>query len=200
MKLYLKPGACSLVPHIALREAGLPVELVKVDLASKKLEDGSDYLAINPKGQVPALVLDGGEVLTEVAVLLQYIADQAPAAKLLPAAGLERYRALSWVNFVSTELHKGFGPLFKPTTPDDYKPVARQALVDKFTLLDKHLATQAYLADTGFSAADIYCFVVLNWARAVKLEIANLANLAAYHARIAARPAVREAMAAEGLA
>ncbi len=200
MKLYIKSGACSLAPHIALREAGLSFELVKVDLATKKLEDGSDYLAINPKGQVPALALDDGTVLTEAAVLLQYIADQAPEAKLLPAGGIDRYKALGWLNFVSTELHKGFGPLFRPNTPEEYKPIVRQTLIDKYTLLDRELAGREYLAPTGFSVADAYCFVTLLWAKFVKLDIGHLANVAAYQARIADRPAVKAALTAEGLA
>ncbi|HEX5513769.1 MAG TPA: glutathione transferase GstA [Gammaproteobacteria bacterium] len=201
MQLYIKPGACSLAPHIALREAGLPFELMKVDLAGKTLEDGSNFLAINPKGQVPALVLDGGEILTEGAVLLQYIADQAPAAKLLPAAGsLARYQALAWVNFVATELHKGFTPLFKPNTPENYKPLVREQLASKFAFLDQHLAESAYLAGADYTVADIYCFVVLGWARHVGVDFNGLTHLQAYQARIADRPAVRAALVAEGLA
>lgn len=201
MKLYMTPGACSLAPHIALNEARLPFEAVKVELATKKLKDGSDYLAINPKGQVPALTLDSGDTLTEAAVVLQYIADQAPQAGLLPAPGsMARYHALEWVNFIATELHKSFSPLFRPTTPDDYKPVTKEFIAGKFALVDRRLADTPYLAGQDYSIADIYCFVMLTWAKAMGVNISGLAELRAYAGRLAERPAVRDTLAAEGLA
>lgn len=200
MKLYLKPGACSLAPHIALHETKQPFDVVKVDLAAKKLEDGSDYLSINPKGQVPALALDNGEILTEAAVILQYIADQAPEADLLPAAAsLARYHTLEWVNFVATELHKSFSPLFRPNTPDDYKPMTKEFIASKFALVDRRLADAPYLAGQQYSIADIYCFVMLTWAAAMQIDLDNRPHLQAYNARLAERPAVRDALAAEGL-
>lgn len=200
MKLYLRPGACSLAPHIALHETKRPFDIVKVDLAEKKLEDGSDYLTINPKGQVPALALDNGEILTEAAVILQYIADQAPEADLLPAAAsLARYHTLEWVNFVATELHKSFSPLFRPNTPDDYKPMTKEFIAGKFTLVDRRLADVPYLAGQQYSIADIYCFVMLTWAAAMQIDLEGRPHLQAYNARLAERPAVRDALAAEGL-
>lgn len=201
MKLYMTPGACSLAPHIALNEAKLPFEAVRVDLAAKKLEDGSDFLAVNPKGQVPALALDSGDTLTEAAVVLQYIADQAPQSGLLPAPGsIARYHTLEWVNFIATELHKSFSPLFRPTTPDDYKPVTKELIAGKFALVDRRLADSPYLAGEDYSIADIYCFVMLTWAKVTGVDIGSLANLRAYADRLAQRPAVRDTLAAEGLA
>ncbi len=201
MKLYMTPGACSLAPHIALNEAKLPFEAVRVDLAAKKLEDGSDFLAVNPKGQVPALALDSGDILTEAAVILQDIADQAPQSGLLPAPGsMARYHTLEWVNFIATELHKSFSPLFRPTTPDDYKPVTKELIAGKFALVDRRLADSPYLAGEDYSIADIYCFVMLTWAKVTGVDIGSLANLRAYADRLAQRPAVRDTLAAEGLA
>lgn len=201
MKLYYSPGACSLVPHIALREAGLPFELEKVDIRAKRTESGADFAAINPKGQVPALGLDDGGVLTENAVINQYIADQSPDAGLLPPADtLERYRALEWLTFVTTELHKGFSPLFKPNTPEDYKPVAKENLSARFAHVDRHLADgRPYLTGDAFTAADAYLFVMLTWADKMGLDLSQLASLTAYKERVAARPKVQEALRAEGL-
>lgn len=201
MKLYMKPGACSLAPHIALREAGLTFDLVKVDLATKKTEDGGDFLAVNPKGQVPTLAFDDGDVLTENAVILQYIADRAPQAGLLPEAGsAERYRVLEWLNFTATELHKGFSPLFRPTTPDAYKAIARETLAAKLAVLDRRLAGAPFLAGDRFTVADVYAFVVVGWAKPMGIELSPWPNLAAYMARLAERPAFQAARAAEGLA
>ena len=198
MKLYYKPGACSLSPHIVLREAGLDFDLVKVDLAKKTLEDGSDFLAVNPKGQVPTLGLSDGGVLTEGPVIVQYIADQVPGSGLIPLAGtIARYRVQEWLNFVSSELHKGFSPLFRPTTPDAYKEIARQILAGKFTTLDRHLDGKPYLTGEGFTVADAYAFVVLSWAPRVGIALAGWPNLGAFVERVAARPAVKEALAAE---
>ncbi|CAO3412954.1 glutathione transferase GstA [Azospirillum doebereinerae] len=198
MKLYYKPGACSLSPHIVLREAGLPFDLVKVDLAKKTLEDGSDFLAVNPKGQVPTLGLDDGGILTEAAVTVQYIADQAPASGLIPAAGtIARYRVLEWLNFVSSELHKSFSPLFRPNTPDAYKEIAKQTLAAKFGAMDRHLEGKPYLTGETFTVADAYAFVVLGWAPRIGIPLTPWPNLEAFAARVGARPAVKDALAAE---
>lgn len=200
MKLYLKPGACSLASHIVLRETGLPFDLVKVDLATKKTEDGGDFLAVNPKGQVPTLGLDEGGILTEGPVILQYVADKAPAKGLVPAHGsLERYRVLEWLNFVGTELHKTFSPLFRPTTPDAFKATLKELLAVKFGVLDQRLAGNRFLAGESFTIADAYAFTVLRWAAPMGLDLARWPNVAAYVARVGERPAVREALAAEGI-
>src|SRR5512147_3065582 len=153
MKLYYSPGACSLAPHIMIREAGLPADIVKVDLGTKKTEKGEDFSKINPKGYVPTVQLDNGQVLTEVAVLLQYIADQKPEAKLIPPAGtLDRYREQEWLNFIATEVHKGFGPLWNPATPDSFKAIVKKKLGDRFALLDKHFSTNDFLMGKSFTA------------------------------------------------
>jgi len=200
MKLYYSPGACSLSPHIALLEAGLSFELIKTDLRAKTLPDGSDYRAVNPKGSVPALALDNGEVLTEGPALVQYIADQAPAKHIAPANGtMARYRLQEWLNFISTELHKGYSPLFRPNTPGEYRPIVLANLSDKYAIVDAHLATHNFVLGDQFSVADAYLFTVTNWAKAVKLDISGLSNLAAFMARVASRPAVQAALKAEGL-
>jgi glutathione S-transferase len=199
VKLYYSSGACSLAPHIALREAGLKFETEKVDLAAKKTERGTDYWSINPKGYVPALQLDDGDVLTEVSAILQYIADQKPASGLLPAAGSkERYRAVEWIGFITTELHKGFSPLFKQTTPDVYKPIVIETLAKRLQFVESQLGSQ-YLTGAQFTVADAYLFVIVSWAKFVKVDLAPYAKLRALLERIAARPAVRAAMVAEGL-
>ena len=200
MKLFYTPGACSLAPHIILREAGLPVELVKVNLRDKTLDDGSDYRAINPKGSVPALQLADGQILSEAAVLVQYIADQAPQANLIAAAGtLERYRTQEWLNFISSEVHKGFSPLFDPSYPAEAKAIAIDRLQQRFALLDKHLASHTWLLGEHFSVADAYLFTVSNWAGFVQLDISAHSHVQAYVQRVAQRPAVQEALRAEGL-
>lgn len=200
MKLYYAPGACSLSPHIALKEAGIPFDLVKVDLKAKKLEDGSDYLALNPKGQIPAVGMDNGEVLTEGAVIVQMIADKVPGKKLVPAAGTtERYRAQEWLNFVSTELHKNFSPLFNPAIPDDVKAFFKDRIISKFTYINKALTGNDYLMGSQFTVADGYLFTILRWADGQKVDISGMENLVAYKARVAARPMVQEALKAEGL-
>ncbi len=200
MKLYYSPGACSLAPHIALREAGLAVDLVQVDLAAKRTESGGDFFAINPKGQVPTLGLDDGQVLTEVAVILQYIADQAGGAKLAPALGTrERYRVNEWLNYVATEVHKGFGPLWKPNTPAEYKAIVKENLAKQFAYLDKQLAGRDFIAGGGFTIADAYLFTILNWARFHQIDLGKYANVSAFVQRVAARPAGQHALAAEGL-
>lgn len=199
MKLYYSPGACSLAPHIVLRELGLPFSAVKVNTKTKKTEDGGDYLQINGKGYVPTLELDDGERLTEVAVLLQYLADRAPAAGLAPAQGtMERYRLQEWLNFVATEIHKGFGPLWQPDSTDDEKDRTRARLGLRLDWLNRQLGGREYL--TGrFSIADAYLFTVLNWGQWTGLDLAKWPALKDYAARVAARPKVQEAMKAEGL-
>jgi glutathione S-transferase len=201
MRLYYSPGACSLAPHIVSREAGVPVELVKVDLANKITERGEDFRIVNPKGSIPALALADGTVLTEGAVVSQFIADKTPGAGLLPAQGtFDRYRALEWLNFVATELHKAFGPLWRKDTPEEMRTIVKTSLGAKFTFLDNHLADQDFLLGDSFGVADAYAFTVLRWAPVVGIDLANWPNVAAYVERIAARPNVRAALTAEGLA
>jgi glutathione S-transferase len=200
MKLYFSPGACSLSPHIVLREAGLPFDLEQVDVRAKKTKAGGDFLQINPKGQVPTLELDDGEILTEGPAIVQYIADKAPASKLAPPAGTkERYRVQEWLNFITSELHKNFSPLFRPTTPEDYKPVARENLAVRFGYLDKHLASRPYLMGDTFTVADAYLLVMTNWANALQLDLTPYPGVRAFRERMLARPKVQEAMKAEGL-
>jgi glutathione S-transferase len=200
MKLYFSPGACSLSPHIILREAGAKFELEQVDNREKKTRSGEDYWAINPKGQVPVLELDSGERLTEGPIIVQYIADQKPGSGLAPPAGtIERYRVQEWLNFTTSELHKTFGPIFRPTTPDAYKTISKENLGKRFDWLDKQLTGRQYLMGDRFTIADAYLFVVLRWAARVEMDLAKWPNLKAYVDRIAARPKVQEAMKAEGL-
>lgn len=200
MKLYYSPGACSLSPHIVLCEAGLPFDLVRIDTKTKKTADGGDFLAVNPKGQVPALVLDDGEVLTEGPAIVQYVADTAGNTKLAPAAGSRaRVRLQEWLNYISSELHKTFGPLFRPDTPAEYKTISKARLMQQFAYLDKALAGKDYLLGKDFSAADAYLFTIMNWRKFHNLDIAQFPTLTAYLDRIAARPKVKEAMLAEGL-
>jgi glutathione S-transferase len=200
MKLYYAPGACSLSPHIALLEAGLPYDLVKVDLRAKKLENGDDYLQVNPKGQVPALGLDNGELVTEGPVIIQMIADQAKDKQLAPARdSAERYRLQEWLNFITAELHKNFSPLFQPAIPDEVKAFFRDRLASKFKYIDGQLAGRDYLMGKQFTVADGYLFVMLAWADRLSLDVSGLSNLTAYKARVAARPKVKEALTKEGL-
>lgn len=200
MKLFYSPGACSLAPHILLREAGLTADLVRVDLATKKTEQGEDFRSINPKGYVPALVLDAGGVLTETAVILQYLADLAPDKKLIPAAGdMERYRCLEWLNFISTELHKSLGALFNPNTPQTWREIVLQMLSRRLDFIAKQLADQPYLMGSSFMAADAYLFTLLSWTAHLNIDLSNWPVLKEYLARVAARPAVRQTLAEEGL-
>ena len=200
MKLYYAPGACSLSPHIALHEAGLQHELVKVDLRAKKLENGDDYLKVNPKGQVPALMLDNGELVTEGPVIVQMIADKAAAKNLAPAANSpERYKLQEWLAYINGELHKNIGPLFNPALSDDAKGVFKDRAMGKFRYVDGQLAGKDYLMGKQFTVADGYLFVMLAWADRVKLDLSGLSNIATYKARVAARPKVQEALAKEGL-
>ena len=200
MKLYYSPGACSLSPHIALLEAGLPYELVKVDVRAKKLENGDDFLKVNPKGQVPALALDSGELITEGPVIVQMIADRAAGKNLAPAQGsTERYKLLEWLNFITTELHKNFSPLFAPVLSDDTKAFFKDRLMAKFKYIDGQLAGRDYLLGNPFTVADGYLFTMLAWADRMKFDLSGLPNLVAYKARVAARPKVQEALTKEGL-
>jgi|SRR5579872_2864560 len=200
MKLYYAPGACSLSPHIALLEAGLPYDLVKVDLRAKKLENGDDFWKVNPKGQVPALALDSGEMVTEGPVIVQMIADKAADKHLVPARdSAERYKLLEWLNFITSELHKNFSPLFQPVIPDDVKNFFKDRLMGKFKYIDSQLAGRDYLLGKQFTVADGYLFTMLTWADRLKLDLSGLPNLMAYKARVAARPKVQEALKKEGL-
>ena len=200
MKLYYSPGACSLSPHIALLEAGLPYDLVKVDLRAKKLENGDDYLKVNPKGQVPALALDNGELATEGPVIVQMIADKAPGKNLAPARdSAERYKLQEWLIYINGELHKNIGPLFNPALSDDAKAVFKDRAIGKFKYIDGQLAGHDYLMGKQFTVADGYLFVMLFWADRMKFDLSALSNLKAYRARVAARPKVQEALAKEGL-
>jgi glutathione S-transferase len=200
MKLYYSPGACSLSPHIALREAGLPVELVLASTKTKKLQDGSDFYAINSKGYVPVLEMNDGERLTEGPAIVQYIADLVPEKNLAPANGtLARYRLQEWLNFITSELHKGFSPLFNPTTPEPAKASASAQLSLRLKWVNDQLAGCSYLMGDTFTVADGYLFTITHWTKYVGLDISALTHLLAHQARVAARPAVQEALKAEGL-
>lgn len=200
MKLYYSPGACSLSPHIALQESGLSYEAIAAPTKTHKLADGTDYYSINPLGYVPLLVLDDGTKLREGPAIVQYIADQVPAKKLAPANGsLERYQLQEWLNFIGTELHKGFSPLFTPGMPEEAKTLAKTRLAARLQWLDGELANKTYLMGDSFTVADGYLFTVSNWAQHVGVDLSGYANLLAYRARVGARPAVIEAMKAEGL-
>lgn len=200
MKLYFAPGACSLSPHITLIESGLPFQKVKVDGKAKKTEDGGDFWQVNPLGYVPVLELDDGTRLTEGPAIVQYLADRVPEKKLAPANGTpERVKLQSWLNFVTSELHKGFSPLFNPAMPDEAKKIFRERLATRYAHLDKHFAGNDYLLGKSFSVADPYLFVVSNWAPRVDVDLAPYANVAAFRKRMSERPAVQAAMKAEGL-
>lgn len=200
MKLYYSPGACSLSPHIALQESGLSYEAIAAPTKTHKLADGTDYYSINPLGYVPLLVLEDGTKLREGPAIVQYIADQVPAKQLAPANGsLERYKLQEWLNFIGTELHKGFSPLFTPGMPEEAKTMAKTRLAARLQWIDGELANKTYLMGDGFTVADGYLFTVSNWAQHVGVDLSGYANLLAYRARVGARPAVIEAMKAEGL-
>jgi glutathione S-transferase len=200
MKLYFSPGACSLSAHIALLEAGLAFTTERVDIRKKLTASGADYTSINPKGYVPALELENGDVLTEGPAIVQYIADLAPEKRLTPAAGTaEHYQEIEWLNFIGTELHKNFGPLFNPAAGDDAKAAARALLTKRFAYAALMLEGRAYLVGERFSVADGYLFTVANWAAVVRFDLSAWPLLQAFQARIAARPAVQQAMRAEGL-
>ena len=199
MKLYYAPGACSMAPHIVLREANVAFDLVKTDIRAKTLPDGSGYLAINPKGGVPALQLGDGTVLTENAAILQYIGDHAPETGLLPRLGdFNRYRVIEWLNYVATELHKGFGPLWNPTSADDLKEATRGLLAKKFDYVQERLGNGPYLLGEQFTLPDAYLFVILNWTGMHGIDLSRWAGLTAYQQRVAQRPRVAETLGAEG--
>ncbi|MBX3642232.1 MAG: glutathione transferase GstA [Rubrivivax sp.] len=200
MKLYYSPGACSLSPHIVLREAGLPFTLVMASTKTHKLADGTDYYSINPKGYVPLLELDDGQRLSEGPVIVQYVADQVPGKKLAAAWGsMERYRQMEWLTFIGTEIHKGFSPLFAPSTPEETKAASRARVLSRLEWVNQQLEGKQYLMGDSFSVPDAYLFAVTNWAKFVNLDISSLSHLGAFMARMAARPAVQEALKAEGL-
>lgn len=202
MKLYFSPAACSFSPHVALREAGLDFELVKVDLKTGKIvANGSDFARINPKGYVPVLELDDGSVLTEGPAIVQYIADLKPAAGLAPQAGtLERYRLQEWLGFINSEIHKGFGPLFNPATPDDYKTTVRANLARRLAFVAEHLEQNDFLLGKQFSVADGYLYTVLNWGQWTGIDLSRWPSLVAFQERIGARESVQAARAAEAAA
>jgi glutathione S-transferase len=201
MKLYVSPGACSLAPHIALTIAGLPFTVERVSLKSKAMAGGGDFREINDKGSVPALQLDDGRVLTEAAVLLQYIADQAPASGLAPAHGsFERYQVMEWLNYIATEVHKRFTPIFTPGCTEEGREAAWAALARPLGYLAGKLENSQFLMGERFNIADLYLFTVLNWVGFAKFSLDAWPALQAYQARVAAIPAVQEALRAEGLA
>jgi glutathione S-transferase len=198
MKLYYSPGACSLSPHIVLREAGLAFEPVLASTKSHKLQDGTDYYSINPLGYVPMLELDDGTRLREGPAIVQYIADQAPAKNLAPANGtLPRYRLQEWLNYISTEIHKSFSPLFNPNMPDDGKKVYRERLANRLEFVNRELEGKQYLLGDHFTVADAYLFTVTRWTKPMGIDISGLPNLVAHHERVGARPAVQEALKVE---
>lgn len=200
MKLYYTPGVCSLSPHICLREADLPFELIKVDIKQHTLDDGRDYLDINPNGYVPMLELDSGDRLSEGPAIVQYIADLKPAARLAPPAGtLARAKLQSWLNFLSTEIHKGYSPMFNPAANAEFRTWQRERLVQRYGWIQEQLGGRQYLMGERFTVADAYLFTTLGWLGYVNLDLAQWPGLSGYYERIASRPRVREAMRAEGL-
>jgi glutathione S-transferase len=200
MKLYYSPGACSLSPHIVAREAGIDLQLEKVDLKAHTFGSGSDFYKANPKGYVPALEMAPGDVLTEGPAIVQYLGDQKPQSGIVPPAGSkERYRMQEMLGYINAEIHKAYSPLFSQTTPDATREDRKAYLQKRYKLLDEKLAGQDYLFGSKFSAADAYLFTVTRWAHAVKLDLSQFANIAAFQERVAARPAVKQAMMEEGL-
>lgn len=198
MRLFLTPHACSLAVDIVAREAGIPLDLVWVDVRAKKLKDGSDYFQINPKGQVPTLQTDGGDLITEGGVIVQYLADLKPGSSLLPRElGLARYRVLEWLSFISSELHKGFTPLFRPTTPAEYRAIAVENLRKRLGWLNDVLAAREYLEGGCFTVADAYCYTIVMWSQLHSIDLSAWPALRAYLQRIEARPSVQAALAAE---
>ena len=200
MKLFFSPGACSLSPHIALREAGLDFELKRVDLRAHTVEDGTDYYQINPKGYVPALGLDNGAVLAEGPAIVQYIADQAPQSGLAPANGtFERYQLQEWLTFINSEIHKNFSALFNPKTPAEQRTMVLANLNNRLAWVNFKLEGKSFLMGETFTVADGYLFVVVGWSGYLKVDISHLQNLSAFQGRVASRPTVQAAMKAEGL-
>lgn len=201
MKLFFMPGACSLAPHIVANESGIDLDLVKVDGKSKKTEQDQDYLATNPNGYVPALVLDNGDTLTEASVVVQYLADQKPETGLMPRAGeMARYKVQQWLTFVATELHKSFAVFFKPTTTEDMKAINREHLARRLTFVDQSLDGRSFLTGETFTAADAYLWTILGWAKYTGVDLAVYPNVQRFVAAVAARPAVQKSLRAEGLA
>lgn len=200
MKLFFMPGACSLAPNIVLREAGLPFGLIRVDYRTRRTEGGDDYFAVNPKGYVPALVLETGDILTEVPVILQYVEGRVPEAGLLPASGIHRLRSLEWLNFVATEIHKSFSPLFRSTTPASFLQPGKQHLRRRLAIVEDHLSRQTYLSGARFSLPDIYLFVVCRWLADQDMAFAEWPALQRHSDAIGMRPAVQQALSEEGLA
>ena len=199
MELFYSPGTCALAPHIVAHELGVPLSLTRVDLASGRTADGRDFKAINPKGYVPALKLASGDVLTEVAAVLQYLVDQKPAAGLAPAPGtLAWYKFVEWLTFISSEVHKGFGPLWSPATPEATRAAVVEKLGQRFSFLDRHLAASPSLLDR-FSAADAYLFTVMRWAEHHRVDLAPYPALLRWMERVGTRPAVQRALREEGL-
>jgi glutathione S-transferase len=200
MKLYYSPGACSLSPHIVLREAGLAFEPVLASTKSHQLQDGTDYYGINPLGYVPLLELDDGTRLREGPAIVQYIADQVPMKNLAPANGtLPRYRLQEWLTFIGTEIHKSFSPLFNPAMPDEGKKIYRDRIANRLAFVDKELQGKDYLMGETFGVADAYLFTVTRWAKPMAIDISGYPNLVAHHERVGARPAVQEALKVEKL-
>jgi glutathione S-transferase len=200
MKLFYAPGACSLSPHIVAHEAGIDLELVRVDTKTKTVEKEGDFWTVNPKGYVPALELDNGEILTEGPAIVQYLADRRPDAGLAPAPGtLARYRLQEMLSYITSEIHKTYSPLFNPKVTAEVRAERIEYLRRRYAFIDRHLADHDYLVGDRFTAADAYLFVVTNWARSTKVDLSEFANLLAFQKRVAARPAVQKAMRAEGL-
>ena len=200
MKLYFSPGACSLSPHIVARELGIPLELEKVDTKTKRTAKDRDFLAINPKGYVPTIELDDGQILTEGPAIVQYLADQKPEAGLAPKNGtLDRVRLQETLGFINSELHKTYSPLFNPKTPAETRTEREEYLRKRYGIIEKQLEGKQYLFGDQFTVADAYLFTVTNWSRFLKLDLSAFPNLTAFQARVAERPAVKEALAAEGL-
>lgn len=201
MKLYYMPGACSLASHIVANEAGIPVDLVRVNGKTKKTETDEDFLAVNPNGYVPALVLDDGQTLTEGQVIAQYLADQKPGTGLVPpAGGMARYRVQQWLSFTSSELHKNFSPLFRPDTPEATKALSRERLGKRLAYVNEQLAGKSYLTGETFTAADAYAWTVLRWAKGIDLDLSSYGNIQRFMSTVAARPAVVKSLQEEGLA
>lgn len=200
MKLFYKAGACSLAPHIVAREAAIDLDVIQVDLATKKTEHGEDYLATNPNGYVPALVLEGGELLTESQVLVQYLADLKPESGLMPKAGeMDRYQAQRWLAFISSELHKTYGPLFRPDTPEATKDANRAHIAKRLAYVDASLEGKPYLLGDRFTAADAYLWTILGWSGRVGVDLSAYANVNRFIKTVGGRPAVQAALKAEGL-
>jgi len=200
MKLYYAPGACSLASHIVLQETGKSFEIDKLNVPTKTTATGDDFMQINPKGYVPTLKLDDGSVLTEGAVIMQYIADQNPDSGLAPKQGtMERYRLQEWLNFVGTEIHKSYSPLFNKAMPEEAKSITRNLLTKRLSHVETQLADKPYLMGTKFTVVDAYLFVVLRWSERVGIDLATFPRIQDYVARIASRPSVQTAMQAEGL-